>query len=414
MKLLILRLLCLVLCALFLFGCAPQGEKPSDGTGTNPSETSPSSGPTGELAQVPEAPVAFDWQTPVLTSSGRLWETETGYYYCSDAGLVYADKSDLSNWVIVCNKPECDHEQGDCPAKVGNGFYLKDGRIYSIRPTTPITPDADTAYAVYSVSADGSDDFRLEYPLKRMPVSQGGSVQICWRPDALYVTMSVMLADGTYENSVSRIDKDGEKLLKAIKTLDNPMQDGLFAALGTGNGDLVAWSSILAETETPPDWGYVVTKDGFEKLPNLEKNLSSAGCFKDGKLYQIVSNDGYYCTDLPTDQPVKWMDVQMKDSDALIFGTNCIVEHTMRRSRREPEPQVEPQMRFYNGTEWKAVAMPDKIWVEDTLAYNFWAVTSTHLFISVLNLDGEDLTDVIYMVDLTQDELKAVRCAEIR
>ncbi len=413
MKLLILRLLCLVLCALLLFGCAPQEGKPSGSAETNPSEISPSLGSTGELAQVPEAPVAFDWQTPVLTSWGRLWETETGYYYATTGThIVYADRSDLHNWVVVCNKPDCKHDQDTCPAKVGS-FYLKDGRIYSMRPTAPITRDADTAYAVYSVSADGSDDFRLEYPLKRMPVSQGGVTLVTWRPDALYVAMSVMGTDGTYENSLTRIDEDGEKLLNATQTQDSPVIDRMFAVLETGNGDLVVQSSILAETETLPDWGYVVTKDGFEKLPNVEKYKSSQGCFKDGKLYHFVPNDGYYCTDLPTDQSVKWMEPQLKDSRAVVYGTNCIVEYTIRQSRNDPELQGNPQMRYYNGTEWKEVALPDSIWVENTLGHSCWAVTSTHLFISVLNREGDELVDVIYMVDLTQDELKAVRCAEI-
>ena len=40
--------------------------------------------------------------TAAISSCGELVETENGYYYSGFGGLVYADKSDLTNLANVC------------------------------------------------------------------------------------------------------------------------------------------------------------------------------------------------------------------------------------------------------------------------------------------------------------------------
>ena len=63
------------------------------------------------------------------TGNGKWAETDLGYYFMYDFNLFYADKEDLSNWVPLCNQPDCKHSvtwsygQPVCNAQVsGNSF----------------------------------------------------------------------------------------------------------------------------------------------------------------------------------------------------------------------------------------------------------------------------------------------------
>ncbi len=413
MKKFVHSFLCLVLCLLFLFGCAPQEGKPSGSVGTTPSEASTPTDPSAPSGSIPAASVTFDLETAMRSSNGRLWETEAGFYYCTDVGLIYADKSDLSNWVIVCNKPDCEHDEDTCPAKVGGGFYLKDGRIYSLRCFIELTPDAKFSHAIYSIPADGSDDIRVEYPLDDLRANQAHSLEHFWRPDGFYLYYDTLLPSGEYDNVVMCVRADGKQVFHSWKTEDR-QPAGCFLPVGRGTGDTVVYSPILAEQENGEGRVYRLTEDGYEEIPGFGQYDWIATLVLGDNLYNFVKDDGYYYRDLKTGRSEKWMDAQLKASDAFLFGTNCIVETSLPASY-PPGAELPDwnwkQMRIYNGTEWKDVALPDDIWVEDSYCYGCLALTSTSFFFTICNRrSGESL----YMVDLTQDELKAVRCAEIR
>ena len=76
----------------------------------------------------------FDLST---TSQGTMIEVENGYYLVGSnpqyrgSQVYYADKVDLTNWVILCNKPNCDH-YSNCNADVGfcDIIQLSNNKIY--------------------------------------------------------------------------------------------------------------------------------------------------------------------------------------------------------------------------------------------------------------------------------------------
>ncbi len=413
MKKFVHSFLCLVLSLLFLFGCAPQGGNPSGSTDPTPSEASTPTAPSAPSGSIPAAPVTFDLNTAMRSSSGLLWETEVGFYYGCDVGLLYADKSDLSNWVIVCNKPDCKHDQDTCPAHFHSGFYLKDGRIYSLRSSYQLTPGAEFGCAIYSTPADGSDDIRLEYPLDDIRADQGYSLEHFWRLDGVYLCYDTLLSTGEYDNVAMRVRADGQQVFHSWRT-QNRQPVGAFRAAGEGTGDAIVHSPLLAEQENGKGQMYRLTEDGYEEIPGSEQYDWHDTLVLGDNLYYFLKDDGYYYTDLKTGRSEKWMDAQLSVSDVFLYGTDCIVETSLPASY-PPGAELPDwnwkQMRIYNGTEWKDVALPDDVWVEDSYCYGCTALTSTSFFFTVCNRrSGESL----YMVDLTQNELKAVRYAEIR
>lgn len=122
--------------------------------------------------RVPEQRVQIDLETCAITSNGQMAETESGYYAQFRGKLYYADESDLTNWVQVCNEPDCRHWDESCPAKMmPYGFWIQDNRIYSVRQTVTIEEIPTAGDAIYSMAPDGTD-LRLEYPLEAIPRTQ--------------------------------------------------------------------------------------------------------------------------------------------------------------------------------------------------------------------------------------------------
>lgn len=146
------------------------------------------------------------------TSFFQMAETETGYYLNFDGELSYADKSDLTNWVQVCNEPDCLHRGDECPANIyPGGFWFRDGRIYSIRDPSCIDKNSTTVGAICSTALDGTD-LRLEYPLEML---EGGGLNYYAtpEPDRMYLSVCKLETDGTFTYRLGRLDENGMDIL---------------------------------------------------------------------------------------------------------------------------------------------------------------------------------------------------------
>ena len=68
------------------------------------------------------------------TSYDTLAETDLGYYLLDPSDdLQYADKTDLANWLPVCNNPSCSHTDANmrCSSHLAlQNFVIRDGTIY--------------------------------------------------------------------------------------------------------------------------------------------------------------------------------------------------------------------------------------------------------------------------------------------
>ena len=87
------------------------------------------------------------------TSNGKMAETEDGYFLASDRMLYYADKDNLEEWVVVCNKPDCNHRDEKCNGflQLNTTIWQKDGRLYEIAHGTSF----ENPY-IFEISLDGS------------------------------------------------------------------------------------------------------------------------------------------------------------------------------------------------------------------------------------------------------------------
>lgn len=65
------------------------------------------------------------------TMANAMAETENGYYFVYYGYIYYADKDNLSKWVLLCNKPACAHYDNPyCNAATDGGWVLiKDNRL---------------------------------------------------------------------------------------------------------------------------------------------------------------------------------------------------------------------------------------------------------------------------------------------
>ena len=96
-------------------------------------------------------------------------ETELGYYLLFKTYLYYADKSNLSNWTPVCNRPDCKHWKSlGCPAKLRSTIYVKDDRIFNVDWIDGYLYPSDMSangLMIASMAADGTDK-RGEYAVE--------------------------------------------------------------------------------------------------------------------------------------------------------------------------------------------------------------------------------------------------------
>ena len=81
-------------------------------------------------AKEPEEKLEIQSDICAQSSSGlEMAETDAGYYCKADSMLYYADRSDLTNWVLVCNEPNCSGDLVVCPARFDGEYRLRGDQI---------------------------------------------------------------------------------------------------------------------------------------------------------------------------------------------------------------------------------------------------------------------------------------------
>lgn len=129
-------------------------------------------------------------------------ETEQGYYDIHNMLPYYADKRNLSNWVVVCTDPVCNHEiQGEntCDARIDDGFQLYDGRLYySVNAERYPELSAGRAHGqiLISTALDGTDRW-LAYAPEEGAAVLPDSQKTIMLPDRWVVFASYLNTDGT-------------------------------------------------------------------------------------------------------------------------------------------------------------------------------------------------------------------------
>ena len=350
-------------------------------------------------------------------------ETELGYYMVGMSMLFYADKSDLSLWVPVCNKPECthptrywDYTMPRCNAKIHN-FVIRDGRIYFPETADKLWDNyqeiaKSNGICIASRALDGTD-LRLEYQNEDLIVGGGGHHSyLLNRKHCLFFT-NKLNKDGSYTAQIFRITDEGTSLLSEHITTD----EMIYGTVGN-------YHAFGDET-----FSYYYFDENLDMMYRFEDNEfitydfsgieCSGECYLSGNQIRIYrQNDGYYDIDLQTREEVRVGDAQLPDATSTILLPNCIIETTLPTSYAGLDgildnlPEEPYAMKLFDGESWRDVQLPEELLEQIIIKWHYiQSVTSDSIFFSY-----SDLTDVTHVcrIPLGTDTLVAEECFTIR
>ena len=393
------KLLCIVLAALLLAGC--QSEEPIP---TNPVDTAPVLVP-GQLESGLLVAEPGNYHRAMVDGDGDFVEIETGYYYMSSSRLYYADKTNLENWVIVCNDPTCKHIGPNCSAeRAFNNIFYRDGRIWFMASVADyphlytLDENANT-FALMSMAHNGQD-VRLEHIYEEgiMSIGTYGSSMAAVMYENSYVIFTDSFEpDGTFTPRIVLVDPDKDEATVLFeRNEERELTMGYLVYSGNTqmkiSGDPVLITGF--EGLDPFRWFYrfhegkAVAVDG-EGLPTFGSYLSGS------TLRAYRKDDGYYDIDLLTGEEIKLADVQLPDATARILQPNCILEWN------------DQQMRLFDGQQWRKITLPEEVLNRgENNTLSVLALCSDRILFKVSNSRIQDPRPKLYSVMLTDGDLK--------
>ncbi len=298
------------------------------------------------------------------TTAHKVAEVENGYHYLHDLYLLYADKTNLSNWVLVCGKPNCEHYKYNkdtdyvdlvegCHAQMdGEWIVWQDGRLYYTEYRgnfdVPIKSKG-MGNLIVSVAPNGADK-KFAYAIEDALILSEGIAGGRLIGDQWIQSKSEIDIDG---NTVSRmfvLDKEGEREI-AIPS-DTKIEiyscydfflrgDPYFECNGLSSTKFLS----LRREELV----------GFDK-----KYVPETGGFISGTTLRIFKeNKGYFDIDVTTGKQVKVADNRLKNSTGMILAPNCVVESTLFSFNRKNRTEA-GAIEVFDGESWRSVRLPEE------------------------------------------------------
>ena len=355
---------------------------------------------TGKLNGV-SVKQALTLDTAAISSCGELVETENGYYYSGFGGLVYADKSDLTNWVLVCNDPACEHITATCSAKTNGGIAMVNDRILSLRSTEDFKSVGKSGLGVYSMAPDGTD-LQLEYFVEdTIGVNEGSTYSISGNGQgSFYCGMYILQTDGTYLGRIlTATAKSSTVIAEATK---NDMSPYALSHATNIRGDAVLRTDIYIPMEERGNHLYRISEDTLEDISQAEQYDPIPGYLSGDDLYHYVPGKGYYHTKISTGESQKMLDAQLKDGQGYHFLEHFVVEHNMTFGNI-PE---KPRLLFNNGEKWVDVEFPEDFEYTEESNLSLRALTTEHIFLEI-NCPG---TNSLYVINHTDPNPALTLC----
>lgn len=335
-----------------------------------------------------------------VTGRGKMAETKEGFYFLHEGMLFYADKSDMSLWVPVCMKANCEHDQFSCYSTGINSIWLEDNRLYCA--TDPSHGE------VSEIGLDGSF-LKVVYTEPLLDVPPGRAVTDVGRWDSYCMLISYMEADGSWHNSVLQLEKGGSNVLYSAIY---PGQEAISFFAYPSNiecsirGDYLFESRIPLDGSEDPDrenWlersfdRYYQICEGSIREITIGDDCSFYGAYLDGdSLYHFHPNDGFYYRDLSTGKEAKLADAAYMDSYGFCIDGSLMLEMTMGVPGIDGTGET-VQLRYFDGTDWHEPDVPDTWGTNDW--FSLIAAGSDRIFFTVRDRD------------LPADESKTTLCS---
>lgn len=376
----------------------------------------------GKLAGEKLGLTAWDSGRCEATSENTMIETENGYYYAYQEYLFYADKTDLSNWVLLCSKPDCGHpSHGRCSASLNSGRIVsRDGRIYTT-VWSELYPElyqsGVSGDLLVSMAPDGTD-LRLEYAFTDALEAELGQSFTFLTSDQWIYSYTETNAEGSMTGYLYRIADHGPELIKKQENMVNIAS--LLVMNGVAYGVTPFWSELLDDSGELRYFHYL--KDGQLEVLDLGI-LPSWGCYvSDGIARGFDHKEGCYLDrNLETGEDTFLTDAQLDGSFGCVILPNCILESTMLRSFSSDfrDPQAPNTMKLFNGEQWLDVKLPGQLLEANRTDYlEIVAVTSDRIFLSLRTPNRftwqEGYYSELYQIMLTEDALEVQYCGSLK
>lgn len=399
-----LRILALLLTVVLLFGCAG---KPDSGEVNSKIWKSWPALTFGQMESDKLSVVAWDSGRTESTSGYRFAETKNGFYRSWNGWLWYADKQDLTNWMVVCDAPDCDHtDRMRCKGRASANWMIESGgRIYfQENGSNPYKPqDLALGSYVVSVAADGSDK------------------QYVYVNEDTFTSLETMstgyFLDGAWVYSHTELDKNGNLVYQLYRVTEEETQvfkkSNKTDAENIPSGAVCMPASFLTGMRGEPYLYWSVWsenkllqfQDG-ELIECIDIDLLPDKGYASGNIIRgFESGDGYYDINMETGERVRLADAMLENSNAFIYLPNCIVESTLF-----PTPTGTTgygAMEMFDGKSWRTVKLPEK-----------WLNPGSQMFLSVLAITSDSIllegstqaltafTTDLYRIALDEEELK--------
>lgn len=413
------RVFCLALCictVVLLFNACNQEEQPAI-TESQVWETMPQL--TYGVLEHEKLEVLpwYDGRTEAA-SQCTMAETEQGYYWMLGELLFYADKADLSNWVAVCNKPDCTHSYThiNCNAQIGSPwFLLRDGRIISTVYSAlypELYPNQSKRGTILVSRAANGTDLRLLYALEDVMVGdEGGMSAARLTSHQLLLYSSKMQTDGSEHYNLYRLSKDGIQLIEETTLVDCNRK----LIKMTRGDEVIAVEDMHIEEDEFVVKTVLYRFDGGVKTPVYE--TVEWGYLTGNTMRVFRCNDGYYDINTDTCEETLLAPAQFENSACFLLLPNCILETTLAYNTQDVRtPDMTHQMTIFDGVAWREVKLPKELEgaKPTTYAHDF-VVTSDSVFFTVSTMERMFALHGggIYRIDLSKEELVVEFCQEL-
>lgn len=306
------------------------------------------------------------------TSFYTMAETENGIYMLDEGfqKLFFADKTDLTNWVMVCNQPECEHWQSvNCNATMhSRSFFIRGERIFyeQLTGSYDLYQSKAMGKIIASMAQDGTDR-KLEFVLEDALLSTAGTSHTLLTPQHwLYSTCSLSM-DGSMKTRFFRVTQDGTEEYPIEQSLNNT-NTGIYW-IGKQYylyGDAYFDIALLDNDGLPSAAkAYRFNGDEIATLDMallFKKGQYAGGYVSDDVLRTFRVNEGYYDQRIQTGETVQLAAARLENGGAFMVLPNCVIETTLHPIATSFHTEgIKHGMEFFDGQTWKTVSLPPEL-----------------------------------------------------
>lgn len=352
------------------------------------------------------------------TSYETMAETETGYYLVYMNRLFYADKTDLANWVPICNQPDCKHtEAGGCPSfTLSERIVVKDNRIFTTvnSGTYPEIYNDNFAVVVMSFLGNGTDP-KLEYVLEEGVYHDSAAIHALLYSDQMLYNSVALQRDGSWIGYLYRVTPEGVQKLAEVENFD---RNGLVISTPTEivNGVNLFQTTLLDSTGRI----FYYYENGILKNFDILSLPGVGGYLSNGTIRYMNTGDGYYDLNLETGEKTFLEKSRMENSKGQVLLPNCIIETTLIGNNTTQGNVIDElhKMELYDGNQWKTVTLPRELEnSNENLTISIMGVASDRILIACRDSRYQTAEYgycfSVYQILLDAQDLALTYCADI-